>query len=185
MDDDIRIENLKGFEIKFKTKPGVFSKSGIDGGTKLLIDNMEITDGTLICDLGSGTGIVGFVAAKLNPNGHVHLLDSDIRAVELAKENADLNKFKNVEVYLSDLFSTVGDRTYHQIFSNPPQQMGNKFIDELIRECFKHLKPGGELLLVVKKNVKPFMERTLENIFGNSDVVSQGREHVILKAILP
>ena len=183
--DEIIVEKLKGVEIKFKTKAGVFSKSGIDDGTKLLINNMEIKDGTLIADLGAGTGIVGFAAAKLNFNGHVHLLDSDIRAVELATENSDLNKFKNVEVFLSDLFSTVSERTYNQIFSNPPQQMGNKFLEELINECFKHLKPKGELLLVVKKNVKPFMERTIKNKFGNCDVLAQGREHVVLKAILP
>jgi 16S rRNA (guanine1207-N2)-methyltransferase len=181
--DPLITETLRGFPIKFKTKAGVFSKSGIDDGTRLLIDNMEVTDGTLVADLGSGTGVVGFVIAKLNYNGHVHLLDSDIRAVELAKENADLNKFKNVEVFLSDLFSAIGDRTYHQIYSNPPQQMGNKFLEELITECLKHLKSKGELILVVKKNVKPFMERTMENIFGNSEVVAQGREHVILKSI--
>jgi len=58
-------------------------------------------------------------------------------------------------------------------------------LEELISECFKHLKPKGELLLVVKKNVKPFMERTIKNKFGNCDVLAQGREHVVLKAILP
>jgi len=63
--DEIIVEKLKGVEIKFKTKAGVFSKSGIDDGTKLLINNMEIVDGTLIADLGSGTGVVGFVAAIL------------------------------------------------------------------------------------------------------------------------
>lgn len=183
--DSLITEKLRGFEIKFKTKPGVFSKAGIDDGTRLLMDHMEITDRTLVADLGSGTGIVGFVVAKLNPRGYVHLLDSDIRAVELAKENTELNKFRNVEVYLSDLFSAVEKRTYHQIFSNPPQQLGNKFLEELVRECHKHLKPGGALLVVVKKNVKLFMERLLEKVFGNSEIIGQGREHVVLEAILP
>lgn len=183
--DNLITEKLKGFEIKFKTKPGVFSKAGIDSGTRLLINNMEVSDETLICDLGSGTGVVGFVAAKLNPKGHVHLLDSDIRATELAEENVQLNKFRNVEVYLSDLFSAVEERTYHQIYSNPPQQMGNQFLEELVNECHKHLKTGGVLLLVVKKNVKPFIERTLDKVFSNSRVVAQGREHVVMSATLP
>ena len=126
--DNVLIENLRGFEIKLKTKTGVFSKSGVDLGSKLLIDNMEISDGTLIADLGCGTGVVGFVAAKLNPSGHVHLLDDHLRSVELAKENTQLNNLKNVEIFLSDLFSAVETRTYHLILSNPPQHLGNEFL---------------------------------------------------------
>lgn len=59
--DEVITEKLRGVEIKFRTKSGVFSKQGIDSGSKLLIDNMEIADGTLVADLGCGTGVVGFI----------------------------------------------------------------------------------------------------------------------------
>lgn len=174
--------NLKGFDIKLKTRPGIFSSKGIDGGTALLIDQMQIQDNTLIADLGSGCGVIGLVAAHLNPHGHIHLLDDHLRAVELAKENVILNKLTNVEVYLSDLFSSIENRSYHQILSNPPQQLGNEFLEELIEKSFNHLKPQGELWLVVKKNVKPLITRLLEKRFGNCTIVAQGREHVLLKS---
>lgn len=180
--NNIITENLKDFNIKFETKPGVFSEKGLDTGTKLLVDNLEVEDKTLIADLGSGTGIVGMVAAKLNPNGHVHLLDDHLRSVELAKKNVELNILKNVEVYLSDLFSAVGDRTYHQIFSNPPQSLGNEFLKEIITESFNHLKPKGTLWLVVKKNVKSFIERVLKEVFPKYQIIVYGKEHVIIKA---
>ncbi|MDP2671936.1 MAG: methyltransferase [Candidatus Daviesbacteria bacterium] len=175
-------ENLKGFEIKFETKPGVFSEKGLDNGTKLLVDNLEVEDNTLIADLGSGTGVVGIVCAKLNPNGHVHLLDDHLRSVELAKKNVELNNLKNVEVYLSDLFSAVNDRTYHQIFTNPPQSLGNEFLKEIITECFNHLKSKGILYLVVKKIVKSFIDRVLKDTFPKYQIISYGKEHAVIKA---
>lgn len=179
--NNIITENLKGFEIKFKTKPGVFSEKGLDLGTRLLIDNMEVNDGTQIADLGSGTGITGLIAAKLNPKGYIHLLDDHLRSIELAKENIELNNLKNVEVYLSDLFSAVDERTYHQIYCNPPQDMGNKFLEEMVSECYKHLKIGGEVHFVIQKHIKPVIERLFKKYFGNSTIVATGKIHIVLK----
>jgi len=181
MDEVINVD-IKGIEIKLKTKPGVFSKNGIDNGSKLLIENVEIKDGDLIADLGAGTGIVGFVAAKQNYNGHVHLLEDHIRSVELAVENVELNKLKNVEVFLSDLFSAVGERTYHLILSNPPQQMGNQFLEESAVQCLKHLKPKGEVYWVVQKHVRPVIERYFNQVFGNCEIIARGKDHVVLRA---
>ncbi len=180
---NIITENLRGFEIKMKTRPGVFSEKGLDSGTRLLIDNLEVEDGSLVADLGSGIGIVGIATARLNPHGHVHLLDDHLRSVELAKINVELNNLKNVEIYLSDLFSAIPDRTYHQIFTNPPQSLGNEFLKEIITESFYHLKPNGALWLVVKKNVKSFIERVLKEIFLKYEIITSGREHVVIKAI--
>lgn len=180
--DDILVEKLRGHEVKFKTKPGVFSRAGLDGGTKLMVDNMEIKDETVIADLGCGTGIIGFMVAKMNPNGHVHLLDVNLRTVELAQENALLNRLWNVEVYLSDNFSAVESRTYHQIFSNIAQHLGNEYLEETAKDCFEHLKPYGRVSWVVQKHVKPLIERLFQNTFGNCKIVAHGKDHVVLEA---
>ncbi len=169
--------------MKFKTKPGVFSEKGLDEGSRLLIDHIEVRDGTMIADLGCGSGVIGLVAAKLNPKGHTHLLDDHLRSVELAKENTKLNNLKNVEVFLSDLFSAVSERTYYQVYCNPPQDLGNEFLEETVSECFKHLKSGGQVYFVVQKHIKPVIERLFEKYFGNSTIVAQGRIHTLLKAI--
>lgn len=174
--------HLKDFDLKFATKPGVFSSHGLDSGTQLLLGNLEVLDHTLIADLGCGAGVIGVLAAKLNYHGHVHLLDDHLRAINLAKENVELNNLKNAEVYLSDLFSEVRSRTYHQIISNPPAQMGNEFLEELIQESFSHLKPQGFLWLVVTRNIKPVIERMLNKIFNSYIIIAQGREHVVIKA---
>lgn len=181
MDKTLHTENIKGKEIKFYTQPGVFSRHGLDSGTKLLMENLTVKDYTVIADLGAGSGALGIFLAKLNPSGHVHLLDDHLRSFQLAQENIELNRFKNGECFLSDLFSAVGERTYHQIFSNPPAQLGNEFLEEIVLESFKHLKPQGELWVVVPKNLKPLIVRLFEKIFSNSKMVAQGREHVVIK----
>lgn len=183
MQGQIITEKLRGFELKFKTRAGVFSEKGLDAGTRLLIENMEVEDGTLIADLGSGTGILGFFAAKLNPYGHVHLLEDHLRSVELAKENAEINNFKNIEIFLSDLFSAVGDRTYNLILSNPPAHLGNEFLEEATRECFKHLKPKGTVLWVIPKYLKPVIERLFKKHFGNSTITATGAQHFVVKGV--
>ncbi len=182
MKTNLIIENLRGFEIKFQTRPGVFSKTGLDGGTRLLIDNLEVIDGTLIADLGAGTGVIGLVCAKLNPSGHLHLLEDHLRSFELMKENINLNNARNAESYLSDLFSAVVKRSYHQIISNPPAQMGNDFLEEIVSESSEHLKADGSLWVVVPGNISPVMERLFKKYFGNSKIVAHGKEHVVLKA---
>ena len=179
-ENKIEIE-IRGYKFRLLSKPGIFSAKTLDDGTRLLLENLVVPPSSVVADLGAGSGIVGFVAAKLNPDGHVHLLEDHVRSFELLRENVLENRLeKRVEVFLSDLFSAVGERTYHQILSNPPQQLGNEFLEELVGQCFAHLKERGEVWLVVKNNVKPYMKRILDSKFKSSKIVAQSREHSIL-----
>lgn len=174
---------VRGFKFKYLAKPGVFSKNGLDQGTKLLLENIKVRNESLVADLGGGAGIVSLVLAKLNSYGHVHLLDDHLRSINLALENVQLNGIRNIEVFTSDLFSAVERRTYHQIFSNPPQQLGNEFLKELIEQSKMHLKPNGELWLVVKNNVRPVLERMVNEVFQNCGLVKTGKGHSVLKSL--
>jgi 16S rRNA (guanine1207-N2)-methyltransferase len=181
--EEIIEQKIHGFTIKLKTKPGVFSAKGIDSGTRLLIDCMKPVDEGVIADLGAGSGILGFVIAKMSPKAHVHLLEDHMRSFSLLEENVELNQLKNVEIFLSDLFLAVSSRTYNQIFSNPPQQLGNQFLEEVIDECFNHLKNDGELWLVIKRNLKEPLKRMLEKSFAEIEIVETNKEYLVFKAI--
>lgn len=180
--EDIITEHIKGVDVKFKTKAGIFSRKGIDSGSKLLIEAVNIQNGTTIADLGCGTGIIGFTAAKLNPDGYVYLFDVNLRVIELAKKNAQLNGLKNVEVYLSDVFSATPNRTYDQIFSNPPQHLGNEFLEETAQECYKHLKPQGKVVWVMQGHLTPFVKKLFEKHFGNYKILTHTKEYIVIKA---
>lgn len=181
MDQTITI-SIRDQELKLRTKPGVFAKGGIDNGSLLLMENLKVNNGTMIADLGSGGGVIGIFCAKLNPQGHVHLLEDHVRSAKLTEENVELNGLKNAEVYLADMFSAVANRSYHLIVSNPPQHLGNGFLEEAVKECFAHLKPGGVLIWVIQKHVKRVIERLFNKTFGNCKIVAYGKEHVVLKA---
>src|SRR5438270_14080097 len=104
----LHVEHVRGIELHFRTRPGVFSAKGLDAGTRLLIERVDLTGATLVADLGCGAGPLGIAAAKVAPTAHVHLLDEHLRAVDVARDNVRLNGVPNAEVFLSDLFSAVG-----------------------------------------------------------------------------
>src|SRR4051812_27447070 len=83
----LHVERVRGVEQQFRTRPGVFSAKGLDDGTRLLIERVDLTGATLVADLGCGAGPIGIAAARLAPGVHVHLLDEHLRAVDVARDN--------------------------------------------------------------------------------------------------
>ena len=82
---------LRGRTMKFITDAGVFSKSDVDYGSKLLIEALQLPDHAQVLDMGCGYGPIGLCAAFLNQAGHVTMADVNERALKLAEENAHLN----------------------------------------------------------------------------------------------
>ncbi len=62
--------SLRGFSFRFMTDAGVFSKSGVDYGSQVLIDALELDANAKVLDVGCGYGPIGLTAAKLAENGH-------------------------------------------------------------------------------------------------------------------
>ena len=62
--EEIITANLRGFELKLKVRPGVFSKKKVDVGSTLLIEHLEIEDGIMIADLGCGGGRYWFCGSQ-------------------------------------------------------------------------------------------------------------------------
>ena len=79
---------LRGFNFRFISDAGVFSRDGVDYGSRVLIEQMEIMPDAQVLDIGCGYGPIGLTAARLAPQGHVTMIDINERAVELAKHNA-------------------------------------------------------------------------------------------------
>jgi 16S rRNA (guanine1207-N2)-methyltransferase len=181
--DQFLDETIKGVKLKLQPKVGVFAKGNLDPGSKLLIESVVVEDNMVVADLGSGAGVIGLALAKIYPKAHFHLLEEHLRAHNLALENLKLNRVKNVEGYLSDLFSAVSDRTYHLIVSNPPQHLGNELLEEAAKEAFHHLKEKGEVYWVVQKHVRAYIERLFENVFKNCTIVAHNKDYVVIKAI--
>ncbi|HOJ78174.1 MAG TPA: class I SAM-dependent methyltransferase [Bacillota bacterium] len=160
---------LRGVELTFKTDAGVFSKSRIDTGTKLLIESIKIDpQWQLVFDLGCGYGPIGLTLAKVLPGATVYMSDVNERAVELAKENAQRNGIKNVVIKSGEGYSAVAGISFDFIVTNPPIRAGKQVIYPMVDYAYQFLKPNGwfSAVIATKQGAKSF-ERKLAEVFGN------------------
>lgn len=166
---------------KFYTDAGVFSKRGLDYGSKVLIENLVIKDHIKdVLDVGCGYGPIGISLAKVYPNLFVTMIDINERAIEMARKNAQTHNVSNVEIKASDLFSNVSS-TYDLILSNPPIRAGKQTIFKLYEDAEKHLNPGGLLCVVIqKKQGAPSTFEHLKTLFSWVEIVKKDKGYWVI-----
>ncbi len=136
---------IRGRPFIFQTDAGVFSREGLDRGTELLLEAIEVGPRASILDLGCGYGVIGIVAAHLSEGGHVILTDVNERAVALTRANIAANEIRNAEVRIGDVYAPVDDLVFDHILCNPPIRAGREIVDRIIAEAPAHLLDGGSL----------------------------------------
>ena len=154
-DESIKSE-IKEFVIRlkeetytFKTDNGVFSKGGIDFGTKLLLESIPLSEikGDIL-DVGCGYGIIG-IYLKKKCEVNVDMIDVNERAIHLTKMNAKLN-LVTVNPFISNCYENV-TKKYDHIITNPPIRAGKKIVYEILFSSKKHLKENGQVWFVIRK----------------------------------
>lgn len=168
-------ENLSGVQLNFTSVSGVFSfGTKIDKASCNLIKNFSPT-GSSILDIGCGYGAIGLYIKALFPQQNVTMIDVNNRALEYARNNANTNKLK-VEILNSNLFSSLTNRIFDDIVSNPPIAAGKELNTRLISESHQHLSENGSLWLVAFHNKGgSTLKNIMMNVFGNvSDIDKSG-----------
>ncbi|MCK5380171.1 MAG: class I SAM-dependent methyltransferase [Candidatus Latescibacteria bacterium] len=171
--------HLHSFHFTFCSTWGLFSPKGIDAGTRLLIEHLEVGESDVCMDLGCGYGPIGLVMAKLAPKGQTMLIDKDFIAVEYARKNAARNGLDNTETLLSNGFSHVPDLAFDVIASNIPAKAGKELLYLMMAEARHRLQKGGRCYVVTLSGLKPYIKRTFMEIFGNYKKVKQGKTHTV------
>ena len=172
----------KGFTLH--SDAGVFSKDGLDDGSRLLLETIAKTNlGTSILDLGCGIGPIGIVLAGFDPNRRVTMSDVNLRALEKARENAKANGVESqVSIIQSDIYSNI-ESSFSCIVTNPPIRAGKKVTYAMYAGAVDHLNEGGRLILVIRKQQgAPSCQRYLETLFPKVEVVAQHKGFRILIA---
>lgn len=174
----------RGNVLKYLVDNGVFSKDRVDFGTNVLLQNLPVfEDNTKILDVGCGYGAIGLAVAKSNKTLFVEMIDVNLRAIELVKENLKINKIFNVDVYESNLYDNVNS-TFDYIISNPPIRAGKKIVFGVIDQGLNHLNSGGEIYVVIqKKQGAPSLFKEMENVFGNAEIIAKESGYFIIKSI--
>jgi 16S rRNA (guanine1207-N2)-methyltransferase len=175
---------IRGHPFTFQTDSGVFSREGLDRGTELLLEAIEVGPCESMLDLGCGYGPIGIVAARLSEGGHVILTDVNERAVALARTNIAANGLRNAEVRIGDVYAPVDDMLFDHILCNPPIRAGRGIVDRIIREAPSHLLDGGNFWLVARtRQGANTIRLRMRNAFDNADVVKRGSGFKVLRSV--
>ncbi len=175
---------LRGEKFRFHTDTGVFSKSEVDFGSRLLIETFEEAkiDGPIL-DVGCGYGPIGMAVAKAFPHKQVHMVDVNTRAIELAKTNVEKNDVPNVQIYESDGLSAVEAAEFSAILTNPPIRAGKETIFRFYEEAAEKLADGGSLWVVIQKKQGASSTKVkLEELFGEVGVADKKKGYFIFEA---
>lgn len=173
----------RGLMLQLMTDAGVFSKSGVDFGSRLLVEHLSVNDDDYILDVGCGYGAIGLMCASLIPSGFVTMVDINERALTLAKENAAQNKITNVRVLQSDLYSGLLTERFTKIVSNPPIRAGKQVVHQLFEQSHEWLAPEGQLWIVIqKKQGAPSAIKKLEELFEDVKLIAKDKGYFIVCA---
>ena len=134
----------------FYTDNGVFSKDGLDFGSRLLLENIPLTEiGESLLDVGCGYGVFGIILNKIL-GVKVTMCDVNRRALHLAEKNIKENKCSDCSVIESSCYQNINSK-YSTIITNPPIRAGKKIVYEIVMNAKDYLEPGGKLFLVIRK----------------------------------
>ncbi len=169
-----------GVEAEFLTDAGVFSRDGLDTGTRALLEALPEPAGRVL-DLGCGWGAVGVLMGKRWPKAEIVMTDINRRAAELARHNLAQNGV-TAQVFDGDGFENVpGD--FDLIATNPPIRAGKAAIYALFADAKARLRPGGELYIVIRKQQgAPSALKYLREIFSEAEVVSRTAGFWVIRA---
>lgn len=182
---DIVFEStLRGYPFRFTSTWGLFSPREVDLGTAMLLEEVEVIPTDDCLDLGCGYGPIGLTLARLAPQGETLMVDRDFVAVEYANRNADANRVPNARAMLSNGFADVpDDRQFDLVATNLPAKVGNEMTSILFADAYDGMRPDGRFYLVTLSGMRKYIQRTLEDIFGNYEKVRQGRQHTVHLAV--
>ncbi len=142
--------NIANKMYAFITDNNVFSKKGLDFGTRTMLECLDLNkvNGDIL-DFGCGYGPVG-IYIKSNTDSNVDMIDINERALNLAKKNAKLNRV-DVNIFESDIYSNV-TKKYDYIITNPPIRVGKEILYKILVDAKDHLKENGKLIFVINKD---------------------------------
>ncbi|UUV18746.1 50S ribosomal protein L11 methyltransferase [Fusobacteria bacterium ZRK30] len=137
---------VEGDEIVIELDPGRAFGTGSHPTTSLCIKQMEeyINEGDSVIDVGTGSGILMVAANKLGAS-EVWGVDIDPLAVEVAKENLELNKvdMDSIKLFKGDLVKVVEEKKFDVVVANILADV----ILLLLNDMSTVVKKGGLMIL--------------------------------------
>lgn len=175
---------ILGKKFKFLTDNGVFSKDGLDFGSRLLLESIPLEEvGGKILDVGCGYGVFGIVLNKVT-GASVDMIDVNRRAIHLANRNACENNCINVESFESFTYEKINSK-YTSIVTNPPIRAGKNVVYDIVMNAKDYLEENGKLFLVIRKEqgAKSLLI-DLKKVYNKVDILEKRKGFYIISCSL-
>ena len=174
---------ILGKKFTFFTDNGVFSKDGLDFGSRLLLETIPLEEvGGKVLDMGCGYGVFGIILNNI-VSCDVDMCDVNLRALHLSEINARENHCSSINIFESNCYSNVNSK-YSCIVTNPPIRAGKKIVYDIVMNARDYLEDNGKLFLVIRKEqgAKSLIS-DLEKIY-TVEIVAKKKGFFILKCSL-
>jgi 16S rRNA (guanine1207-N2)-methyltransferase len=179
---DIQFE-FDGLTYTFLSDIGVFSKSNVDYGTRVMLESIHLNSVSHILDMGCGYGVSGIVLKSKFKDAHLSAFDINPRAVELTKKNLSRYHINSSTVYVSDGIPNEVDNVDLAVL-NPPIRAGKDTVFKLYQQAYEVLVKGGSLIVVIqKKQGANSTLKYLESTFHKVNVLTKDKGYHVYQAI--
>ena len=156
--------------------------------TEVLIDtikSLNLSDGSILCDLGTGSGCIGISLAMLNKSFVVFGVDISKDAIQVARKNDLIHDKKNFFLIQSNWGSCFQKDSIDCIISNPPYiDKDDSHLEDLEHEPLSALVSnlnGLEAFEIISQQAKKFLKKGGLILFEHGFDQSEDVENIIYK----
>ena len=169
-----------GRVLAFDTDAGVFSKQHVDPGSELLCGALPDDLSGDVLDMGCGWGAMTVLTLARFPKLNITMADVNERALSLAVANVEKNHMQ-ARAVLSDGFERI-EGMFDAVITNPPIRAGKAVIYKMFEDAKAHLKPGGMLVLVIRKQQgAPSALKFLKTLYRKTEVIARDGGYWIIR----
>ena len=169
-----------GRVLAFDTDAGVFSKQHVDPGSELLCRALPDDLAGDVLDMGCGWGAMTVLTLARFPKVRMTMADVNERALALAVSNVEKNHMQ-ARAVLSDGFEKI-EGLFDAVITNPPIRAGKAVIYRMFEDARAHLKPGGMLVLVIRKQQgAPSALKFLKTLYQKAEVIARDGGYWVIR----
>lgn len=179
---------LDGTDWLIHNHANVFSRSGLDIGARLFLENLPKDLQGHIVDLGCGNGIIGMRALVQNPLAQMSFVDESYMAVASSELNVAHNLPQDMDrcqFEVNNSLAGIERESVQAVLCNPPFHQQHAITDHTAWQMFcdakRCLQVGGELWIVGNRHLDYYQK--LRRLFGNCTTVASNQKFLILKAV--
>ncbi len=157
------------------TRPGMFSRKAIDGGSRVLLE--AVRDASLnpqrVLDMGAGYGALTFGALAAWPRAHVVAIESSTVAAAALRRNAErLQLASRVCLCATEVTrATLAKQTFDVVLAHPPTHVDAAMLTSFLAVARNALRPNAPGYFVV--NRRSALENALTRAGAQFDVIER------------